>query len=159
MSQQTVIDRRPDKPSTAAAEDAKRTYGVVKRISFCYGHRIQGHGGKCAHPHGHNGLLEIELGSDGLDAFGMVRDFADVKALLGDFIESELDHRMLLRSDDPLVEALNSVGERPFCMEVHPTAENIARLVFEKGRQLGLPMACVRLWETEDACGIYRGAG
>ena len=55
------------------------TYRVTVQIHFCYGHRLLDYDGACAHPHGHNGLVEIALESDALDHRGMVFDFGDVK--------------------------------------------------------------------------------
>jgi 6-pyruvoyltetrahydropterin/6-carboxytetrahydropterin synthase len=129
---------------------------IVKRLHFCYGHRLLEYSGKCRHAHGHNGVLEIELCSPDLNGRGMVADFSEVKQRLVAFVEGELDHRMLLRRDDPLVGALQSIGEGPFLMDTNPTAENIARLVFERARTLGLAISAVRLWETADACAEYR---
>lgn len=111
--------------------------------------------GKCARPHGHNGRLEIELVSETLDGRGMVVDFGEVKARLVEFIDREIDHRMLLRQDDPMIPALESVGEPCFVMTENPTAENIARLIFRQARSQGLPVRAVRLWETPDACAAY----
>lgn len=131
-------------------------YTIVKKIQFCYGHRLQGHPGKCAHPHGHNATAEIELASSELDELGMVCDFSDVTDALIDFVDGELDHRMILRADDPLVAALRGVGEDPYLMDVNPTAENLARLLFERARQKGLPVTAVRLWETDQAYAEFR---
>ncbi len=132
---------------------------IVKRLHFCYGHRLMDYEGKCRHPHGHNGLLEIELASDRLDLRGMVIDFGEVKNRLVSFIDCELDHRMLLRHDDPLVEALQGVGEQPYVMAENPTAENIARLVYLEAQARDLPIVAVRLWETHDAFAEYRERG
>lgn len=129
---------------------------IVKRLTFCYGHRLMDYGGKCRHPHGHNGLLEIELAGDVLDSRGMLVDFGEVKSRLLKFIDEELDHRMLLRQDDPLVKALSDLGETPFVMSENPTAENIAKLVFKEGKSQSLPIVAVRLWETHDAFAEYR---
>ena len=49
-------------------------YEIVKRIHFCYGHRLLDYQGKCAHPHGHNGVIEVKLASTTLDKKGMVLD-------------------------------------------------------------------------------------
>ncbi|RPI20343.1 MAG: 6-carboxytetrahydropterin synthase [Acidobacteria bacterium] len=129
---------------------------IVKRLSFCYGHRLMDYGGKCRHPHGHNGLLEIELAGEALDPRGMLIDFGEVKAQLVRFVDEELDHRMLLRQDDPLVKALSDLGEAPFVMSDNPTAENIAKLVFQQAELKKLPIVAVRLWETSDAFAEYR---
>jgi 6-pyruvoyltetrahydropterin/6-carboxytetrahydropterin synthase len=112
--------------------------------------------GKCAHAHGHNGILEVELASEKLDHRGMVYDFSDVKKYLQAFIDRELDHRMLLREDDPMVAALEGIGERVFIMKENPTAENIARLIFLKAKAKRLPVVAIRLWETPDALAEYR---
>ena len=132
------------------------TYNIVKKLYFCYGHRLMDYDGKCAHAHGHNGVLEIELSRAELDDRGMVCDFGDVKGQVGKFIDDEIDHRMLLREDDPLVPVLEDMGEEVFIMEENPTAENIARLIFGEAKTRGLPVVAVRLWETPHAFAEYR---
>lgn len=129
---------------------------IVKKLQFCYGHRLLDYEGRCAHPHGHNAVVEVELAGEDLDPRGMVCDFTEVKRLLSVFIDAELDHRMILREDDPLVPALEGVGERPFTLEENPTAENLARLLFRKARSLDLPVTAVRFWETETCYAEYR---
>ena len=129
---------------------------IVKRLDFCYGHRLMDYDGKCARPHGHNGRLEIEIVGAALDRRGMLYDFGDVKRRLMDFVDQRLDHRMLLRRDDPLVAALASVGEDVFIMDVNPTAENIAKLICLEGRNRDLPVAAVRLWETPSSFAEFR---
>jgi 6-pyruvoyltetrahydropterin/6-carboxytetrahydropterin synthase len=44
-----------------------------------------------------------------------------------------------------------------FVTHENPTAENIARLIFAKARECGLPVVEVMLWETEHCCAVYRG--
>jgi 6-pyruvoyltetrahydropterin/6-carboxytetrahydropterin synthase len=112
--------------------------------------------GPCAHPHGHNAVAEIEMSNPSLDEVGMVMDFGKVVDVLSAFIDKELDHQMLLREDDPLVEALRGAGELPFLMDHNPTAENIAKLIFDEAVSLDLPVVSVRLWETPDAYAEYR---
>lgn len=131
-------------------------YSVVKQLSFCYGHRLLNYQGKCAHPHGHNGRAEIEFGAEALDRPGMVIDFVDIKSEVKRFLDDELDHKMLLRHDDPLTKILQDLGEPVFIMEQNPTAENIARVIFEFAKQRGLPVLSVRLWETETSYAEYR---
>ena len=76
-------------------------FRVSKSIDFCYGHRLLDYEGKCRHLHGHNGRVEIELEGDRLDSRGMVVDFGDIKKGMKRWIDDNLDHRMILRSDDP----------------------------------------------------------
>ena len=131
-------------------------YRVVKELSFCYGHRLLDYQGKCAHPHGHNGRVEIEFGAAQLDGRGMVIDFVDIKTEVKRFLDEELDHKMLLRRDDPLTKILQDLKEPVFVMEQNPTAENIARIIFDYAKQRGLPVLSVKLWETESSYAEYR---
>jgi len=111
--------------------------------------------GKCAHPHGHNGRLEVELSSSRLDGRGMVMDFGDIKKRLKTWVDERLDHQMLLRKDDPLVKILQGLGEPLYLMKDNPTAEVIAREVYLVGQRAGLPVTRVTLWETDNSFATY----
>ena len=84
-------------------------YSVTKRIEFCYGHRLLDYDGICKHPHGHNASVEIDVRTDRLDSRNMVVDFSDIKRIVKGWIDRELDHKMILRRDDPLVEPLKQL--------------------------------------------------
>ena len=133
-------------------------YRVTKRIEFCYGHRLLDYDGVCKHPHGHNALAEIEVRTDTLDERNMVADFGDIKRLVKGWIDRELDHKMILRHDDPLVAPLQSRGEPVYLLESNPTVERIAKLIFDEGVTLGLNIVKVTVWETPTSCATY-GAG
>jgi 6-pyruvoyltetrahydropterin/6-carboxytetrahydropterin synthase len=130
-------------------------YAVTKRIEFCYGHRLLDYEGMCAHPHGHNAIAEIEIRTDALDARNMVVDFNDIKRLVKGWIDRELDHKMILRHDDPLAHALTTLGEPMYLLDSNPTAERIARLLFDIAREHGLPVVRVTLWETPTSWATY----
>jgi 6-pyruvoyltetrahydropterin/6-carboxytetrahydropterin synthase len=132
-------------------------YSVTKRIDFCYGHRLLDYDGICKHPHGHNALAEIEVRTDSLDARNMVCDFSDIKRLVKGWIDRELDHKMILRHDDPLVKPLQDLGEPIYLLDSNPTVERLARLVFDKARELGLDVVEVRIWETPSSFASYSG--
>jgi 6-pyruvoyltetrahydropterin/6-carboxytetrahydropterin synthase len=132
-------------------------FTVTKHIDFCYGHRLLNYDGKCRHLHGHNGRVEIQIEADKLDARGMVYDFSDIKAAVKNWIDETLDHRMLLCKDDPMLLLLRQRGEACFVMDENPTAENIAKLIFDHARSKGLPVREVRLWETPSSSASYRG--
>jgi len=132
-------------------------YQVSCEIRFCYGHRLLDYAGKCRHLHGHNGRAVITLEAERLDELGMVMDFSQLKKVVGGWIDAILDHRMLLHRDDPVVPFLRQQNEPLFVLDVNPTAENIARLIFEKARHAGLPVVEVTLWETESCNATYSG--
>ena len=131
-------------------------YSVTKRIDFCYGHRLMDYDGRCRHPHGHNAVAEIEVRSDTLDSRNMVHDFSDIKRVVQGWIDTELDHRMVLRHDDPLVAALQQLGEPVYIIDSNPTAERTARLIFDQVAALGFPVVRVGLWETPTSFAEYR---
>ena len=134
-------------------------YRVVKKLDFCYGHRLLDYQGKCAHPHGHNGMVEVEFSREELDRRGMVVDFQDIKNELKVFLDCELDHKMLLRKDDPLVGILKEMNEPVFVMQENPTAENIAQLIFNYALSRDLPVTAVRLWETPSSYAECHASG
>jgi len=134
-------------------------YSVTKTIEFCYGHRLLHYQGKCRYLHGHNGRVEIELSSTRLDERGMVRDFEEIKRTLQTWIDRELDHKMLLHRADPAAPLLRQLREPVFLLDVNPTAEAIAQLIFEYAASQGLPVTCVRVWETNRSVAAYQGRG
>lgn len=132
-------------------------YSVTKRIDFCYGHRLLDYGGVCKHPHGHNAVAEIEVRTGELDSRNMVADFSDVKRIAKGWIDEHLDHKMILRHDDPLVEPLQRLGEPVYILDSNPTVERIARLIFDQTRAQGLPVIRVKVWETPTSFTTYGG--
>src|SRR5437868_13155002 len=99
-------------------------YSVTKRIDFCYGHRLLDYDGICKHPHGHNAVAEIEVRTGQLDNRNMVCDFSDIKRVVKGWIDKELDHKMLLRHDDPRSEEHTS--------ELQSRFDLVCRLLLEK---------------------------
>jgi 6-pyruvoyltetrahydropterin/6-carboxytetrahydropterin synthase len=130
-------------------------YLVTKRIEFCYGHRLLDYDGICKHPHGHNAMVEVDVRTDRLDKRNMVADFSDIKRVVKGWIDRELDHKMILRQDDPLVKPLEALGEPIYKLESNPTVERIAKLIFDKSREYGLDVVAVRVWETPTSFAAY----
>ena len=134
-------------------------YLVTKRIEFCYGHRLLDYDGICKHPHGHNAVVEVDVSTAALDKRNMVADFSDIKRIVKGWIDRELDHKMILRTDDPLVEPLRKLGEPMYLLESNPTVERIAKLIYDKGRELGVNIVAIRVWETPSSFASYSDAG
>ncbi len=132
-------------------------YRVSKEIHFCYGHRLLDYDGKCAHPHGHNGKVVIELETPSLDKRGMVVDFTDLKEIVQKWVDQELDHKMILRKDDTLVQVFGKLNEPVFLMEQNPTAENLAKLIYDFAKSKKLPIHQVTFWETPSSNASYSG--
>lgn len=130
-------------------------YRVTREIDFCYGHRLLNYDGKCRFLHGHNGRAIITLESPELDARGMVLDFSDIKRVVSSWIDTTLDHRMILHRDDPAVSALRELKEPLYIVDFNPTAENIARLIYDFTAANGFPVVEVSLWETPHCFATY----
>ena len=131
-------------------------YLVSREIDFCYGHRLLQYDGKCKYLHGHNGRAIISLAAEQLDPLGMVIDFTDIKRVVSGWIDQNLDHRMILHRDDPIVPVLQGLGEPLYLIDANPTAENIARLIYECAAGHGFPITEVKLWETPNCYATYR---
>lgn len=129
---------------------------VTKIIHFSYGHRLINYDGPCQHLHGHNGMIEIDVASDTLDAHGMVVDFGDIRRVVKDWVDANLDHRMVLCRADPMVAVLQKEHEPLYLIDGNPTAENIAMEIFTQARAHGLAISEIRLWETASSYAVYR---
>lgn len=108
---------------------------------FAAAHRLPRYEGPCFRVHGHNYrfLVGVEGAVD--PRSGMVADFGDVKRIVQEHVLARADHQNL-----------NDILE-------NPTAENIARWIWE-ALEAHLPGLCeVRLYEIPDSCVTYRGRG
>jgi 6-pyruvoyltetrahydropterin/6-carboxytetrahydropterin synthase len=131
-------------------------FRVSQNIEFCYGHRLLNYSGKCRHLHGHNGRAVIVLEKAELDDRGMLVDFSDIKSSVRTWIDNELDHRMILCERDPVVDYLREQGEPLYLLRDNPTAENIAKLIYDFTKAEGFPILEVKLWETPKSFATYR---
>ncbi|MDR2186812.1 MAG: 6-carboxytetrahydropterin synthase QueD [Azonexus sp.] len=135
---------------------------ITRRLEFDAGHRIPDHGSQCRHLHGHRYAIEITLSGDIIDkagdaANGMVMDFSQVKALARAHLVDAWDHAFLVFAGDrAVVDFLASLpGHKTAILDRVPTAENLARIAFERldavyrdtyGNHLRLER--IRLFET-----------
>jgi 6-pyruvoyltetrahydropterin/6-carboxytetrahydropterin synthase len=63
---------------------------------------------------------------------------------------------MILCENDPALAELQKLGEPVYVIDCNPTAENIARLIYEHAVEKHLPVIEVSLWETPRAFATYR---
>ncbi len=132
-------------------------FRVTREFHFCYGHRLLNYDGKCRNLHGHNGKAIVTLAGEKLDALGMVMDFSQMKKVLQNWIDETIDHKMLLHRDDPVLQFLQDKKEPVVVLDVNPTAENIAKHIYDYAKGQGFPVTEVTLWETESCCATYTG--
>ena len=146
----------PGSPIHQPSNELTVLFSVTKRIDFCYGHRLLDYDGVCRHPHGHNAVVEIEVSTDQLDHRNMVCDFTDIKRIVKGWIDAQIDHKMVLRHDDPLVPLLRSLGEPVFVVDRNPTVEHLAKLIFDYAASQNFPVERVTVWETPTSSAEYR---
>tara|TARA_B100000029_G_scaffold211957_1_gene209967 strand:+ start:603 stop:1043 length:441 start_codon:yes stop_codon:yes gene_type:complete len=142
---------------------------IVKIIQWDMGHRVLNHRSICKGIHGHRYKAEICLDGDiitrsGVSEEGMVIDFADIKKTAKSFIQDELDHAfMVWNKDKELIDFFsNSKGHKPVFVPFTPTAENVAKYIFDilntKFKDVfnsGLKLHSIKLWETPTSYVIY----
>ena len=103
-------------------------------------HFLRDYDGKCANLHGHNWKVIVKLIATELDRLGMVMDFKELKEIYEERA-GELDH--------------TNLNELVDFQELNPTAENIARCIYERLKQeqkLRQYPIKVEVWES-DKCG------
>ncbi len=86
----------------------------------------------------------------------MVIDFEEIKKKVQVWVDSELDHKMILNEKDPLVPILKQMGDPVVLFSTNPTAENIARYIFDYAKSQNLNVCSVKLWETQNSFAEYR---
>ncbi len=102
----------------------------VRKIHFCYGHRVMNHESKCATLHGHNGIIWVHATPvKNLDNLGRVIDFSVLKEKVGGWVDQYWDHTMILFKDDQ--KTIELVDQAPafkktFVLPTNPTAENLS---------------------------------
>ena len=119
-------------------------YTVSVYQYFSAAHFLREYRGKCEKLHGHNWKVEAEVSGDGLDRAGLLLDFGVLKKHLSAILNG-LDHRVLN-------------DEVPFFRDNNPSAENIARFIFDELKKHVLPPAAVRavtVHETETSSCRY----
>lgn len=96
--------------------------GRDRPIRISSGHRILHHDGKCSRPHGHNYEIAVSVRGE-LTEEGWVVDKGDVTSII-----DEWDHRFLLETGDPLIEAFEASGDGDavVVLDHPPTAEVMA---------------------------------
>ena len=122
-------------------------FELTVKAEFEAAHQINGYNGKCQRLHGHNWSVEAIVEGRELDELGMLIDFKILKAELNKVLD-ELDHRYL-----------NELTI--FSKEANPTAENLARYIFEtlSTSEIFIDstayLKAIRVYESPRSCVTY----
>jgi 6-pyruvoyltetrahydropterin/6-carboxytetrahydropterin synthase len=96
-------------------------------------HRQPFHSGRCSRLHGHSWSITLTFEAENLDSNGFVIDFGDLH-FIEDWIDENLDHGIVLCSDDPEKEKLlqlASDGLLQITWVESASCEGIARFLYE----------------------------
>jgi 6-pyruvoyltetrahydropterin/6-carboxytetrahydropterin synthase len=141
---------------------------ITKEIEIDMGHRVTNHNGKCRNIHGHR--YKFEVGVDdkicheaGYSDEGMVIDFSDLKYVMMQVIDTQLDHGFMMFEDDglkPIFEKwADNMNMKIIFVPFIPTAENIAKYIFEQMdarlKAIKINLEHVKVWETPTSTAIY----
>jgi 6-pyruvoyltetrahydropterin/6-carboxytetrahydropterin synthase len=93
---------------------------------------------KCRNIHGHSWLITLTLAAPQLDNQGMVLEFGQIKRVWRDWLDTHVDHGIMLHSGDPMIAAIQSVepDARIFALPQDPTTENVAEFLFHQAQAL-----------------------
>ncbi len=120
-------------------------YYVYVQTTFCAMHRVRLPDGTLEPLHGHDWGIRACFSREELDALGMVVDFDQARAAL-EGIAAGWHHRNL--------------NELPAFEGVEPTAERVARIVYEVLRRDGLVTVCrVEVTEAPGCVAAYDVVG
>lgn len=136
-------------------------YFLTAEAAFDSAHFLYGHEGKCANLHGHRWRVIAKIAGEflqeNMEKAGMLVDFSDLKQEVRTLADG-LDHRLLIEKGTLLLatmDALESEGFEVISLPFRPTAENLAKYLFDSLKSLGFPMHSMSVYETPDNCAIY----
>jgi 6-pyruvoyltetrahydropterin/6-carboxytetrahydropterin synthase len=131
---------------------------IMRRIKFCAGHRLHGHGGKCEFFHGHNYVADFHVTGKQTNHVGRVIDFAELKKLFKGWLDENWDHGFVLGQDDQNGLAAIKMVEpcKYYVLPNNPTAENMAEHLLHQVCPIllvgtGVVVTKVVVWETDES--------
>ncbi|HNW93544.1 MAG TPA: 6-carboxytetrahydropterin synthase [bacterium] len=114
-------------------------------LRFSAGHHLRQYHGTSETPHEHKYRVDLFVTGEKTDTEGLVADFTEIKAR-GQKALARFDHADL--------------NELPEFTRINPTTENIAVVIYRAlAPELdsdNVRLAAVRVWESDDACCLYR---
>lgn len=93
---------------------------------------------KCQSIHGHSWWATVTIEGSRVDDSGILVEFGAFKKAWRTWLDTYVDHALLLHEDDPVAGALHAVvpDMRLLLLPSNPTTEVIARLLYDKASEL-----------------------
>lgn len=140
---------------------------ISKEIQFDYGHCVTYHESQCQNLHGHRAKVVIVvegnlITEDRNPEMGMVMDFGKIKKLAMTHVHDVLDHAFIIWEHDPRAKTIQSISNKVVVMPFVPTAEQLAKWVFDQLADkisnefsTGLKLTEIHFYETPTSCARY----
>ncbi len=117
---------------------------ISTEANFSAAHQLRGYPGECREVHGHNFRVKVSVQTSELKNLGFGMDFRELKQMFQKVLK-KLDHRNL--------------NELPEFKEINPTAENIAKYIWDKLnsklKTQNSKLKEVQVWESDTNSVIY----
>lgn len=108
--------------------------------TFDAAHSLREYTGACRNLHGHTYRVVARFRFPQLNDTGMALDFRKAKEALRQILEY-LDHKY--------------INELPEFSVQNPTAENVAKFIYERLKSVEPQLFSVSVWETATSCATY----
>ncbi len=113
-------------------------YEIFVKHHFCAAHKLLDYDGECSNLHGHDWKIIVTARTNYLNDIGISLDFKEFKRKIKAEID-KFDHKFLNEHED--------------FKGINPTAENIAKVIFNKLSKLmndeHLKIYTIEVWESE----------
>ena len=137
-------------------------YGLQTEAAFDSAHFLTDYYGKCENLHGHRWRVVVDLAQPELQTEGTMKDMVLDFGVFKKAVRAEadlLDHTFLVEEGSLKPETIACLEAEGFSLTVLPfrtTAENLARYLFDRLTDQGLPVAQVEVDETPNNRAFYR---
>lgn len=138
---------------------------ITRRLEIDSGHRLINHPGKCKNYHGHRYLFELTFTAPTM-IDGMVIDFGVIKEKVGEWLNMNWDHGMILQNGDPMISMLLKTDSKVYILDNPPTAEELCKELWHviEMHRYGywffpkeLELVKIDCWETPNCKATYTG--
>lgn len=115
-------------------------YAIAIEDTFDAAHCLRDYDGACSRLHGHTYHVRVAFRFESLDDSGLALDFRQAKTVLKSVLDY-LDHQY--------------INDLPEFSSQNPTAEAIAKLIFDRVKNDVHQTYSVSVWETPTSCATY----
>ncbi len=140
---------------------------ITKKIEIDMGHRVPMHQSKCKNLHGHRWVFEVGVDdkiitTKGAPNEGMVIDFGDLKKIMIEEIDKELDHGFMMCEKDDMSNIFRDLrvtyNQKIIFVSFIPTSENVSKYIFKKLfyrlKKVNIKLCHIKVWETPNSTAI-----